>query len=188
MFDFSVYLLFLFVPSSCSSWLFCRAFMCRWNLYWAEHRCSRYWQVFWLSVWNRCLIPSEVFCKQIFFFYHTKTQRHKGCYWHSKWFHVKTAWSRTSLFFLGNSSTAEWFPLNVNILQWKRLSWYPSRGILAQVFDFHSGPRRWGHPLSKCPAWCQSGISSLEAHDGNELHIPAVSGTPLHNREMTRRI
>ncbi len=179
MFGFSVYLLFLFVPSSCSSWLFCLAFMCRWNLYWAEHRCSRYWQVFWLSVWNRCLIPSEVFCKQIFFFYHTETQRHKGCYWP-----CENSLEQNLFDFSGKLQN----DVNVNILQWKRSSWYPSRGILAQVFDFHSGPRRWGHPSSKCPAWCQSGISSLEAHGGNELHIPAVSGTPIHNREMTRRL
>lgn len=59
----------LLLPRSWSSWLFWRAFICRWNLCWSEHSCSRYWQVLLLSVWNRCLIPSDVFWRQIFFFF-----------------------------------------------------------------------------------------------------------------------
>lgn len=60
--------LWLHPPKSCSSWLFRRAFSCWWNLCWSEHICSKYWQVLLLSVWNRCLIPSDVFWRQIFFF------------------------------------------------------------------------------------------------------------------------
>lgn len=61
----------LLLPSSWVSWLFWRAFICWWNLCWSEQSCSRYWQVLLLSVWNRCLIPSDVFCRQIFFFFGT---------------------------------------------------------------------------------------------------------------------
>lgn len=72
-----VWLLTSFLPRSWSSWLFCRAFICRWNLCWSEQSCSRYWQVLLLSVWNRCLIPSEVFWRQIFFFFRTKNETFK---------------------------------------------------------------------------------------------------------------
>lgn len=72
-----VWLLTSLLPRSWSSWLFWRAFICRWNLCWSEQSCSRYWQILLLSVWNRCLIPSDVFWRQIFFFFRMTSKTFK---------------------------------------------------------------------------------------------------------------
>lgn len=149
--------LWLHPPKSCSSWLFRRAFSCWWNLCWSEHICSKYWQVLLLSVWNRCLIPSDVFWRQIFFFCRVA----KVC-------RVET------LFFF--------FSFHVFMLsnvRWRKSSWSPSRGSGEQVCGFRWGPQRSAPPCRRLPAWCQSGTSSQGALGGSGRRILSASGKPL---------
>lgn len=146
-----------FSPRSCNSWLFCLAFMCRWNLYWAEHSCSRYWQVFWLSVWNRCLIPSEVFCKQIFFFCHRETHERCDPDTPNKGFHVKSLklnFFGFFFFFSGNSNTAVRLSPNINMqnLTVKEIFLVSLQGNLSTGVRFPFRTSKMRTPFEKTPS------------------------------------
>jgi len=66
---------------------------------------------------------------------------------------------------------------------WRRSSWCPSRGSAARPFGSRWGPRRWGPPWSRRPAWCPSGSASPGARGGSGRRTPSTAGSPSVEEE-----